>query len=185
MVYLIVLLAVLARFIPHIPNFSPVYGALLFGGARLRKRDSIWFPLVLLGASDVVLTNVIYRMSIGWAELIQIVAFAAIAMIGWLLRPRVTLLRFSFACAAGPTAFYLISDFGVWLGWQMSADLGGISSMLYRRNSVLRVFPGQHLPICRSFVRSLRILPSAACAQRAGSNQLARSRCCLALMFCA
>lgn len=41
MVYLIVLLAVLARFIPHIPNFSPVYGALLFGGAHLRKRDSI------------------------------------------------------------------------------------------------------------------------------------------------
>ena len=26
MVYLIVLLSVLARFIPHIPNFSPVYG---------------------------------------------------------------------------------------------------------------------------------------------------------------
>jgi len=117
MVYLIVLLAVLARFIPHIPNFSPVYGALLFGGAHLRKRDSIWFPLVLLGASDFVLTKVIYRMSIGWAELIQIVAFAAIAMIGWMLRARVTLRRFSFACVAGPTAFYLISNFGVWLGW--------------------------------------------------------------------
>ena len=117
MVYLIVLLAVLARFIPHIPNFSPVYGALLFGGARLRKRDSIWFPLVLLGASDVVLTNVIYRMSIGWGELFQIAAFAAMAMMGWLLRPRVTLRRFSFACVAGPTTFYLISNFGVWLGW--------------------------------------------------------------------
>ena len=119
MVYLIVLLAVLARFIPHIPNFSPVYGALLFGGAHLRKRESIWFPLVLLGASDFVLTTVIYRMSIGWGELVQIAAFAAIAMIGWLLRPRVTLRRFSFACVAGPTAFYLISNFGVWLGWHM------------------------------------------------------------------
>jgi len=43
MVYLIVLLAVLARFIPHIPNFSPVYGALLFGGAHLRKRDPSGF----------------------------------------------------------------------------------------------------------------------------------------------
>ena len=117
MVYLIVLLAVLARFIPHIPNFSPVYGALLFGGAHLRKRDSIWFPLVLLGASDFVLTTVIYRMSIGWAELIQIAAFAAIAMIGWLLRPKVTLRRFLFACVTGPAAFYLISNFGVWLGW--------------------------------------------------------------------
>jgi hypothetical protein len=63
MVYLIVLLAVLARFIPHMPNFSPVYGALLFGGAHLRKRDSIWFPLLLLDASDFVLTTFIYRSS--------------------------------------------------------------------------------------------------------------------------
>ncbi len=117
MVYLIVLLAVLARFIPHIPNFSPVCGALLFGGAHLRKRDSIWFPLVLLGASDFVLTHVIYRMSFGWTELFQIAAFAAMTMTGWLLRRRVTLRRFSFACVAGPTAFYLISNFGVWLGW--------------------------------------------------------------------
>ena len=77
MVYLIVLLAVLARFILHIPNFSPMYGAILFGGAHLRKRDSVWFPLVLLGTSDFVLTNVIYRMGIGWAELLQIAAFAA------------------------------------------------------------------------------------------------------------
>lgn len=117
MVYLVVLLAVLARFIPHIPNFSPVYGALLFAGARLRKRDSIWFPVMLLGASDFVLTNLIYRMSIGWAELIQMAAFAAIAVTGWSLRSRLTLRRFSFACVAGPTAFYLISNFGVWLGW--------------------------------------------------------------------
>jgi hypothetical protein len=117
MVYLIVLLAVLARFIPHIPNFSPVYGALLFGGAHLRKRDSIWFPLALLGASDFILTNVMYHMSIGWAELIQMAAFASIALIGWSLRSRVTLRRFALACVAGPTAFYLISNFGVWLAW--------------------------------------------------------------------
>jgi hypothetical protein len=117
MVYLIVLLAVLARFIPHLPNFSPVYGALLFGGAHLKKRDSIWFPLLLLGASDFVLTNLIYHMSIGWGELIQLVAFAAIALIGWSLRARLTLRQFSLACLAAPTAFYLISNFGVWLGW--------------------------------------------------------------------
>lgn len=117
MVYLIVLLAVLSRFIPHLPNFSPVYGALLFGGAHLRKRDSIWFPLVLLGTSDFVLTNLVYHMRIGWGELIQLVAFAVIALIGWSLRTRVTFGRLSLACLAAPTAFYLISNFGVWLGW--------------------------------------------------------------------
>ena len=39
-------------------------------------RDSIWFPLLLLGGSDFVLTNLIYHMSIGWAEVIQLAAFA-------------------------------------------------------------------------------------------------------------
>jgi hypothetical protein len=47
------------------------------------------------------------------AELVQIAAFAAITMMGWLLRPRVTLRRFSFTWGAGPTAPHLISNFGV------------------------------------------------------------------------
>lgn len=118
MVYMIIVLAILARFIPHVPNFSPVYAALLFGGARLKKWDSIWFPLPLLAGSDLVLTRFVYHLGIGWGELIQIAAFAAIAMTGWLLRRKTTWPRFTLACAAGPTVFYLISNFGVWLGWQ-------------------------------------------------------------------
>ncbi len=118
MVYLIIVLAVLARFVPHISNFSPVYGALLFGGAYLNKRDSVWFPVALLGLSDSVLTNLVYHMSIGWMELVQMAAFAAIALIGWSLRRQFTISRFIVACSAGPTAFYLVSNFGVWLGWR-------------------------------------------------------------------
>jgi len=117
MVYLIIVLSVLSRFVPHVWNFSPVYGALLFGGANMKKRDSIWFPVLLLGASDIVLTNFIYHMNLGWGELIQMGAFASIAMTGWILRPRVTVTRVAITCFAGATAFYLISNFGVWLGF--------------------------------------------------------------------
>jgi uncharacterized protein DUF6580 len=117
MVYLIIVFAVLTRFIPHLPNFSPVYGALLFGGANLKKRSSVWFPTVILGASDIVLTKFIYHMNVGWEELIQMAAFASIAMTGWILRKRFSVGRLAFACLAAPTAFYLISDFGVWLGF--------------------------------------------------------------------
>jgi len=117
MAYLIIVLSVLSRFIPHLWNFSPVYGALLFGGANLKKRDSVCFPVLLLGASDVVLTNLVYRMNMGWEELIQMAAFASIAVTGWILRSRFTVSRFILACVCGPTAFYLISNFGVWLGF--------------------------------------------------------------------
>jgi hypothetical protein len=115
--YLTIILATLTRFIPHPWNFSPVYGALLFGGANIKKRDSIWFSALTLGASDVVLTKFIYHLNIGWGELFQIAAFVSIAMIGWILKSRFSIVRLGFACLAAPLSFFLISDFGVWLGF--------------------------------------------------------------------
>lgn len=117
MSYLIIVVATLTRFIPHAWNFSPVYGALLFGGANMKKRDSIWFSSLVLGASDVVLTKFMYGFNLGWGELIQMAAFVSIAMIGWILQKRFSLGRLAFTCLAAPTSFYLISDFGVWLGF--------------------------------------------------------------------
>lgn len=117
MPYLIIVFATLTRFIPHLWNFSPVYGALLFGGANMKKRDSIWFSAITLGISDVVLTEFIYHFRVGWGELFQMAAFASIAMIGWILKRRFSIGRLTFACLAAPTSFYLISDFGVWLGF--------------------------------------------------------------------
>lgn len=114
MVYLIIILSVLARFIPHLHNFSPVYGALLFGGAHLKKRDSLWFPILLLVASDYVLTDLVYHLTTGWLVVFQAAAFASVVMVGWLLRERASVARYAVACVAGPLAFFLISNFGVW-----------------------------------------------------------------------
>jgi len=119
MTYLIVLLTVLTRFAPHPPNFSPVFGALLFGGAHLKNRDSVWYPVALLAVSDVVLTTQVYRMQLGWTQLLVWVAFAVVALIGRWLRNRVSVRNVLAAALAGPTAFFLISNFAVWLGWQM------------------------------------------------------------------
>ena len=117
MAYIVIVLATLARFIPHAWNFSPVYGALLFGGATMKKRDSVWFSALTLGASDVVLTKFIYHLNLSWVEFIQMAAFVSIAMIGWVLQKRFSIGRLAFACLAAPTAFYIISDFGVWAGY--------------------------------------------------------------------
>ncbi len=119
MVYIIVLLAVLTRFVPHLPNFSSVFGALLFGGAYLKRRDALWFPLSLLAASDFVLTTQVYHMRFRWTEIGVWVAYAAILLIGQGLRDRVSVRNVMAASLAGPIAFFLISNFAVWLGWQM------------------------------------------------------------------
>ncbi len=124
MTYFIVCLAVLARFAPHPPNFSPVYAALLYGGARLRKRDAIWFPVVLLAASDVVLTTQVYHMRFSWMDLLDSGAFAVVALIGFWLRDRLSVRTVLAASLAGPTAFFLISNLSVWLGWRMYPPTG-------------------------------------------------------------
>jgi len=114
--YGVVLVAVLSRFVPHLPNFSPVFAALLFGGAHLKRRDAIWYPLVLLAASDFVLTTLVYRMNIGLDQGTIWLGFAVVAMIGYSLRTRENVPTIFVAAVAGPTAFFLISNFGVWLG---------------------------------------------------------------------
>jgi Family of unknown function (DUF6580) len=119
MAYLIVLAAVLARFGPHPPNFSPVFAALLFAGACLKKRDSIWFPVVVLAAGDFLLTTQFYGMHFGWTDALDWLGFAAIALIGWWLRDHLSVRRVFAASVAAPTVFFVISNFAVWLGWRM------------------------------------------------------------------
>ncbi len=119
MTYLVVLLAVLSRFAPYLPNFSPVFGALLFGGAYLKSRDSVWFPVALLAASDIVLTTQIYHMQVSWTQLLVWGAFAVVALIGRWLRNRLSVRTVLAASLAGPTAFFLISNFAVWLGGKL------------------------------------------------------------------
>ncbi len=119
MTYLIVVLAVLARFAPHPPNFTPAFGALLFGGAYLKKRDSVWFSVVLLAASDLILTTWVYGSRVSWTEPIDWLGFASIALLGIWLRNRVSVRNVLGAAIAGPALFFLISNLGVWLGFEV------------------------------------------------------------------
>ena len=146
MAYLMFVLAVLTRFIPHPWNFSPVFGALLFGGARLPKRDAIWFPVAVLAVSDVLLTTQVYGMQMHWTYGLGSLAFASVALIGrWLCR-EVTVRRFTTAAFAGPTAFYLISNFGVWLGFRTYPPTWEglvacyVAALPFYRNSLLASF---------------------------------------------
>lgn len=119
MSYVIVLLAVLTRFVPHMWNFSPAFAALLFGGVHLRRRDAIWYPLAVLAASDVALTTLVYHMRLEWSQSITWLAFAAVALIGYGLRKRETVAGIAVASVIAPTVFFIVSNFGVWLAWRI------------------------------------------------------------------
>ena len=116
MIYLIIALAIAARFIPGAVNFSPVYAGLLFSGAYLKRRDSIGFPILLLAGSDLLVNSLLYQMSFEWMQILNWVAFAGIVMVGWWLQKRVTVRSVLIASVAGSSVFFLISNFAVWIG---------------------------------------------------------------------
>lgn len=119
MIYLGFIVAVLSRFLmnSHLPGFSPVFGALLFTGAHLRKRDAVWFPVAVLAINDWILTTQVFHMNVRWDHAITLMAFASMALIGRLLRNSLSPLRFGGCAIGASTAYFLISNFGVWVGW--------------------------------------------------------------------
>lgn len=122
--YLLLLLAVLSRFLPpltggtfHIGwmNFTAVGGVLLYFGARRSWREMA-APVVVLMASDYCLTTMVYHMKFeaSWYVPTWIWYVAALALGEILLKSRTSTGRAAAATVLGPTSFFLVSNYGVW-----------------------------------------------------------------------
>jgi hypothetical protein len=125
--YLFVLLAIAVRFLPfaghmnflpHAWHFTPLAASLLFFGARGSRRQ-MWIPLVLLAATDVVLTKFVYSSTFRWDQLVVWAWYAAILWLGTNLREKSGPVRVIGAALASSVSFFLISNFAVWAAWQM------------------------------------------------------------------
>jgi len=104
----------------HLLNFTPVAAALLFFGAR-QPRTRIWIPVGLLALSDVLL-NLHYGYKFTPDFFVTIVWYAAIALLGnAMLNKEAKPLRIGAASLAASVSFFLISNFMVWLVWDMYA----------------------------------------------------------------
>lgn len=115
--YMLVLLAVLSRVLPHPTwlNFTAVGGALLYFGAR-RPLRQLWVPVVALAATDYYLTAFFYcypfhisayLLTWGW--------YAAIVVLGSVLLSRkITISRVSAGILLAPTSFFLLTNFAAW-----------------------------------------------------------------------
>jgi hypothetical protein len=133
--YLLLLAALLSRVLPHSGwyGFTAVGGALLYFGARRPPRAaaswSRWLelltPVALLAAADYYLTTQVYAYSFQWQDyLVTWSWYAAAIVLGYILLSRkVTVLRVASAAVLGPTAFFIVSNFSVWVG---SARPGGM-----------------------------------------------------------
>lgn len=106
----LIVLGALMRLLPHPANVVPVGGLSLFAGARLRGWQALVVPLMLMAVTDPLLGGYSFATPFVYAS------FLINVWIGTRLRGAGSPWKIGGAALAGATQFFLITDFGVWLG---------------------------------------------------------------------
>jgi hypothetical protein len=113
-------LAALVRLVPHPPNFTPIGGVALFGGARLRSWQAYVVPLLALALTDPIRS----RLEGGfpaYSAMTPIIyaSFLISVFLGrTFLRNTNNPVRIGSVAFAGSLQFFLITNFFVWFGSQ-------------------------------------------------------------------
>jgi hypothetical protein len=123
------------RVAPHPPNFAPIGAMALFGGAALSGGWAFAVPLAALLLSDAVL-----GFYPGWIWVYA--SFALIVLIGMTLRTRRTPLRVTGAALGSSVLFFVVTNFGEWLGPLYPHTLAGlradfVAAIPFFRNTAL------------------------------------------------
>jgi hypothetical protein len=144
--YLLLLVAVLTRVLPHAGwfNFTAVGGALLYFGARRSWREML-APLAVLMATDYYLTVYAYHTAFQWGAYLPTWAWYGMAMVlgQVLLHAKTTWVRAGAGALLGPTSFFVVSNYAVWaVGTMYPHTAGGlgacyVAGLLFYRNDLI------------------------------------------------
>ncbi len=118
-----ILLAALSRLIPHLPNFSPLGAIALFGAAYFTKKwQAFLIPIAATWISDLLINNILYSQyfpEFTWfysGFYWQYGTYLVIVLAGLFIFKKVNTPRIAGGILASTALFFLISNFGVWLG---------------------------------------------------------------------
>lgn len=105
----LIFIAMVSRLIPHVPNFTPIAAMALLGGATLTDRKKAYaLPLLALLLSDAMIgfySGIVYVY----------VGFLLTVFIGTQMASKLTALRIGASATLSSIAFFIISNFGVWM----------------------------------------------------------------------
>ncbi|MFA5038736.1 MAG: DUF6580 family putative transport protein [Candidatus Omnitrophota bacterium] len=112
LVWILILIGICFRFLPHIPNVTPIAAIALFSSATLSdKRLSIIIPLSLMIVTDLFLglhETVVFT----WGSVVLI------SLIGLALRKARTTTHILAGSLLSSLVFFIVTNFGVWMaGW--------------------------------------------------------------------
>jgi hypothetical protein len=136
--YALVILGVLLRVIPHMPNFSPITGLALFSGVYLKRSQAIWVPISAMIISDAFLAP--EPLS---TRLTVYGSFCLIGCLGLWLRKRKSIYTIITSSLVGSGIFYLVTNFAFFYPSDMyTHNWQGITASYYNalpffRNTIL------------------------------------------------
>lgn len=119
--YLVFVLAVLSRFVPHAMqgvglNLTAVGGGLLYFGSRRPRQEAV-VAAALLALSDVYLTRVVYGFPFHVrGYVVTWLWYGSVCLLGRQLLREATILRVVAGVFASATSFFLLSNAMVWIG---------------------------------------------------------------------
>jgi hypothetical protein len=119
----LILLCAFSRIIPHMPNFSPLGAIGLFGAAYFTKKWQAFFiPITATWLSDLFINNVIYAQyypKFTWfyqGFYWQYGSYLLITLAGIFILKKITPQRVIAGALTSTTIFFLVSNFGCWIG---------------------------------------------------------------------
>lgn len=119
---LIILMAVVMRFLPHMPNMAPIAAMALFGGVYFNKKYAFLIPVGVMFLSDIFL---------GFHNTMPFVygSFLLTGIIGIVLKKHNNFKWIIGGTLLSSVLFFIITNFGVWamnMGNMYAKNLTGL-----------------------------------------------------------
>lgn len=138
--FTLIIIAVISRLFPHLPNFTPLNAAGIFSGTYLTRKQSFLVVLLSMIISDYLLLyiNPYSSKPINFSQIYS--PFAAFhsttffvygsmllnVLIGWQVAKNKSAKSIVTASLAASVQFFIITNFGVWVTGGYSQNLEGL-----------------------------------------------------------
>jgi hypothetical protein len=122
MIYLVIVLAIVARFVPHMPNFAPITALAIFSGANLDWKKSVGITLAARFISDIFLGF------FSWPLMVAVYAchLAGVALGVWIKKSDShQWLKITSSSLGASILFFLVTNFAFFYS-TYTHDLSGI-----------------------------------------------------------
>ena len=123
MIYLIIILAIITRFIPHMPNFAPITALAIFSAANMGWKKSVGITLAARFISDIFLGF------FAWPLMVAVYAahLAGVLLGVWIKNsPKNHWLKIAGSSVGASVVFFLLTNFALLYGAAYPHSLTGI-----------------------------------------------------------